>query len=851
MAGNRTIDIKINYVIDTSGLKQAQTATQQAQKATDDLRQSAAQSGANSSAAYKQTAQSIQDLAAKLAVLKQRIIESNDPNKVRQLSEQYKALKTQLDQDTQAALGLGKALKGTTDQTQSLGTQFGNLVQSVRLFLAAGLVREVVSAELEMAKLAGNVQGVKIAFDKLPNSITLLDNLKQKTHGTVSEFDLMKKAVFAADFGIPVKNLGTLLEFAAARAQQTGLNVDYLVDSIVRGIGQKSILRLDNLGLSAERLKNELGGASLKAKSIGEVTEAVTKIANEELQKMGGYVTTDATKVDQLNATFQKLKATLSEKLSSGGFIDFLNRGIEGFRLLLIGENERQKEANHNQAITDANFVKNQINNNAELKTQEEKNDALQQEINSRVGLIGKYNDMIAHQKEENKLIEDQAKGRQYLTTQQQKELDLGRQRLKSFQVTKAVIQETNKILIQYIESLKQADAEKTPDTLEELESRVKALNEEIQKTDNISTKAGQNEARRLKFERDGLQNRIDSIKETIFWEEELDRRRKSKSIVKDVTEIDPEKIKNTITPLATQGKVINDLTTNSQYLFEAMGRIEAGFDGILNGSIKLKQAGKQFIDLRSDIEKAIATNKQLIEDTGINIVQDQLNSIVQSESDSYRVRIQNLNTFYDNQIKLAGNNQRAQSELEIQRNAQVTKLERDQFYKDKQVKKLQAIINGAAAAARAFVDYEYPASLVIAALAAAEVASQVAIIDRQQPGFAKGVIDLKGPGTKTSDSIPARLSKGESVMTADETFRARGVLEMVRANRLDDSILKDLKLSQGGVKYVGMSDERIVSAIQSNRQPDIVRIANDLYEVKKSKDGISKTVKRKSIRNG
>jgi hypothetical protein len=36
--------------------------------------------------------------------------------------------------------------------------------------------------------------------------------------------------------------------------------------------------------------------------------------------------------------------------------------------------------------------------------------------------------------------------------------------------------------------------------------------------------------------------------------------------------------------------------------------------------------------------------------------------------------------------------------------------------------------------------------------------------------GFATGVVGLEGPGTQTSDSIPAWLSKGESVITADGT---------------------------------------------------------------------------------
>lgn len=42
--------------------------------------------------------------------------------------------------------------------------------------------------------------------------------------------------------------------------------------------------------------------------------------------------------------------------------------------------------------------------------------------------------------------------------------------------------------------------------------------------------------------------------------------------------------------------------------------------------------------------------------------------------------------------------------------------------------------------------------------------------VEQGTPAFAEGVIDLKGPGTEKSDSINARLSRGESVMTAKET---------------------------------------------------------------------------------
>ncbi|WP_084398273.1 phage tail tape measure protein [Henriciella aquimarina] len=46
--------------------------------------------------------------------------------------------------------------------------------------------------------------------------------------------------------------------------------------------------------------------------------------------------------------------------------------------------------------------------------------------------------------------------------------------------------------------------------------------------------------------------------------------------------------------------------------------------------------------------------------------------------------------------------------------------------------------------------------------------------------GFKDGVIDLQGPGTSRSDSIPARLSRGESVITAAGTRLNAGLLEQI-----------------------------------------------------------------------
>lgn len=172
---------------------------------------------------------------------------------------------------------------------------------------------------MDVSRLAGEAEGVNAAFMKLENSAKLMQDLKKATGGTVSELELMKRSVMASNFDISLKALPQLLEFATLRARQTGQSVDYLVDSIVTGIGRKSKLILDNLGISAVQLTEALGGASAASSTIGEVAEAVGKIASENLVKMGKLTDDAAVRADRLAASWANLKVQLGTAANYSG----------------------------------------------------------------------------------------------------------------------------------------------------------------------------------------------------------------------------------------------------------------------------------------------------------------------------------------------------------------------------------------------------------------------------------------------------------------------------------------------------------------------------------------------------
>lgn len=112
---------------------------------------------------------------------------------------------------------------------------------------------------------------------------------------------------------------------------------------------------------------------------------------------------------------------------------------------------------------------------------------------------------------------------------------------------------------------------------------------------------------------------------------------------------------------------------------------------------------------------------------------------------------------------------------------AQKAKLEEDYQKKEAALKlrawkaqqkaaKTQALVQGALAVVQTLASVPFPYNIIAAAITAGLVIAQVSEIDKQPPPeFAKGVEYLNGQGTGTSDSIHAKLSKGERVVTARE----------------------------------------------------------------------------------
>jgi hypothetical protein len=214
------------------------------------------------------------------------------------------------------SIRFGADLKGFSTQMQNAQRGLNKTAANFRKVgagLSLGVTAPLVAIGVAAFGAYSEIEGVQNAFERLATP-TLLKDLREATKNTVSDLKLMQAAVKSSNFKIPLEEMATLLEFARRRAKETGENVDFLVNSIVTGIGRKSPLILDNLGISAIALKDALGGASAASASIADVTTAVGKIARKELKGMGADALT-------LKEIYLQFKTVIANSLGDIGAI--------------------------------------------------------------------------------------------------------------------------------------------------------------------------------------------------------------------------------------------------------------------------------------------------------------------------------------------------------------------------------------------------------------------------------------------------------------------------------------------------------------------------------------------------
>lgn len=200
-------------------------------------------------------------------------------------------------------------LKKGLDESKKEVSGFSKAMSKVGGVIAAAFsVKEIVKFSHETAQLANKAKGVREAFDKLGDP-ALLSNLRKATSNTVDDLQLMQRAVQASNFRIPLDQLAIYLKFATKRASETGQSVDYLVDSIITGLGRQSVMILDNLGISAAEIRDNMkDGASM--------AEAVGKIIKQQMPEAASEIDKTAVATERLASAWTNLQLAVGNKTS-------------------------------------------------------------------------------------------------------------------------------------------------------------------------------------------------------------------------------------------------------------------------------------------------------------------------------------------------------------------------------------------------------------------------------------------------------------------------------------------------------------------------------------------------------
>ncbi|MDR1980379.1 MAG: hypothetical protein LBQ39_02005 [Tannerellaceae bacterium] len=224
-------------------------------------------------------------------------------------SEIIKQLNERIDELKGKSKGAEDGIERFTDKLKKFSLVAAGLYIAKKVAEWLGdLASKAKDFVVEGIKMAATAEGVSKAFGKLDaDSKGLLSNLRGETKGLIDDFQLMQSAVKAKNFNIPLNELGTLLKFAQQRAQETGQSVDYLVDSIINGVGRKSPLILDNLGISASRLQEQV-------KKTGDFASAVIEIVNEGLKKQGDLALTSADKATQAAVKWDNAQLKIGQR---------------------------------------------------------------------------------------------------------------------------------------------------------------------------------------------------------------------------------------------------------------------------------------------------------------------------------------------------------------------------------------------------------------------------------------------------------------------------------------------------------------------------------------------------------
>lgn len=250
--------------------------------------------------------------------------------------------------------------------------------------------------------------------------------------------------------------------------------------------------------------------------------------------------------------------------------------------------------------------------------------------------------------------------------------------------------------------------------------------------------------------------------------------------------------------------------TMRSMYMTEAEIAIE--IDAKKREAIAAEEERSRQLRFEEEkkLEDAIANN-------AMNVAQDIANTIFTISSNNLAAttdaRLAALEAQKDSELSGRRLTEKQKREIEEKYEKEQAKIKNEAAEKQRKAEIAQAIINGSLAITNILanmVDPTVTQTFKTIAIGASVVSTalQIARIQSQPiPKYATGTKFVSGPGTETSDSVPAMLSRGERVITSRTNRQYKPILDAIHDNIISPDILNSLALN---MQYSGIGNNGV-----------------------------------------
>ena len=215
--------------------------------------------------------------------------------------------------------GLSSAKKGLSGFKDNL-TKIRNAS-----LLVTGAIAGVGAVSMKLSDTAGKYAGVRKGFEAMTkgmvDSVELFeDKVRAATLGTVDDYNILTNAnralalIGKETFGDFTEDFAKMADYSRRAAMANGESVEFMFDSLVRGVGRASPLILDNLGIQIKAEEVNSKYAESIGKTVKELTsqEQKTALLQEAMLQLEGKYGEIEAPTDDYTSQMATLKTTIS-----------------------------------------------------------------------------------------------------------------------------------------------------------------------------------------------------------------------------------------------------------------------------------------------------------------------------------------------------------------------------------------------------------------------------------------------------------------------------------------------------------------------------------------------------------